>query len=239
MHWMTKTMKTFLTPNHLLTAALTAALFLTGAQSTEAKAAAKKAPKPAPAAPAPAPAPQVAAPGPKPTTPPQAFVQSLYARLNVLAKSASTLDALHGKIGDELKVVVDYPEMAKLALGQKWAEISEAQRKEFVTHLTGMVLNTYVKRFKPGQSIEIHYGQAPRALPDDRVQIPTTITVGKSSAEVHYSLRPNAGTWWVYDIVVDEASQVQTYRQSFKKILDKEGWPGLMTRMKKAAEKKV
>jgi ABC-type transporter MlaC component len=43
----------------------------------------------------------------------------------------------------------------------------------------------------------------------------------------------------VYDIVVDDASQVQTYRKNFKNILDKEGWPGLMTRMKKAAEKKV
>ena len=198
------------------------------------------APKPATTKPAAAdalkPAPTTTA---KPTTPPQGFVQGLYDRLNVLAKGAPTLDALHGKIGDELKTVVDYSEMAKLALGQKWTEINDAQRKEFLTYLTGMVLNTYVKRFKPGQAIDIRYGQAPRTLPDDRVQVPTTITVGKTSAEVQYALRPHEGRWWVYDIVVDEASQVQTYRQSFKKILDKEGWSGLMTRMKKAAEKKV
>ena len=54
-----------------------------------------------------------------------------------------------------------------------------------------------------------------------------------------YDLLPRGGQWAVYDILVDDASQVQTYRQSFKKILDKEGWPGLMTRMRKAAEKKV
>lgn len=175
----------------------------------------------------------------KPTVAPQAFVESLYGRMNTLSKAAPTLDALHGKIGEELRAIVDYPEMSKLALGQKWAEIDDAQKKEFVGYLTGMVLNTYVKRFKPGQAIEIRYGAAPKQLPDDRVQVASTITVGKTSAEVHYALRPSLGRWWIYDIVVDEASQVQTYRQSFKKILDKEGWPGLMSRMKKAAEKKV
>jgi phospholipid transport system substrate-binding protein len=180
-----------------------------------------------------------AQPEKRPTVTPQKFVDSLYERLNVLAKGAPNLDVLHAKIGDELKGIVDYPEMAKLALGQKWLEIDEAQKAEFIGYLMRMVQNTYVKRFKPGQAIDIQYGSAPRELPDGRVEVPTTITVGKTSAEVHYKLLPAQGRWWVFDIVVDEASQVQTYRSNFKKILDKEGWPGLMTRMKKAAEKKV
>ena len=184
-------------------------------------------------------APAKLAPDAKPTVAPQKFVESLYERLNVLSKASSTLDVLHDKIGLELTGIIDYAEMAKLALGPKWLEINESQKKEFVDYLTRMVQNTYVKRFKPGQAIDIQYGAAPKQLPDDRVQVGTTITVGKTSAEVNYALRPFAGRWWVYDIVVDDASQVQTYRQSFKKILDKEGWPGLMTRMKKAAEKKV
>jgi len=175
----------------------------------------------------------------KPSQAPQKFVEGLYERVNTLAKGAATLAALHGKIGDELKTIVDYPEMARLALGQKWAEIDEGQKKEFLGYLTGMVLNTYVKRFKPGQAINIKYAAAPKQLPEERVQVASTITVGQTSAEVHYALRPMAGHWMIYDIVVDEASQVQTYRQSFKKILDKEGWPGLMSRMKKAAEKKA
>ena len=175
----------------------------------------------------------------KPTIAPQKFIESLYERLSALSKSTPTLDTLHAKMGDELKQIIDYPEMAKLALGQKWAEIDEAQKKEFVDLLTKMVQNSYVRRFKPGQTVEIKYGAAPKLLPDDRVQVATTLTVGKTSAEVHYALRPSQGRWWVYDIVVDDASQVQTYRKNFKNILDKEGWPGLMTRMKKAAEKKA
>lgn len=181
---------------------------------------------------------QPEAPAAKPSVAPQKFVEGLYERMNTLSKAAANLDALHAKIGEELKSVVDYPEMARLALGQKWLEIDDAQKNEFVGHLKGMVLNTYVKRFKPGQAVDIKYG-ATKNLPEDRALVATTITVGKTTAEVSYGVRPGPGRWLVYDIIVDEASQVQTYRQSFKKILDKEGWPGLMTRMKKAAEKKV
>jgi ABC-type transporter MlaC component len=46
---------------------------------------------------------------------------------------------------------------------------------------------------------------------------------------------PRDGRWWVYDIVVDDASQLQTYRRSFSKILDKEGWDGLIKRMQRSA----
>lgn len=178
---------------------------------------------------------QKPAPEQKPTMSAQPFVEGLYARLGALSKAAPTLDVLHQKIGAELDGVVDYPEMARLALGAKWTEIDAAQKQEFLKYLAGMVQKTYVKRFKPGQDIQIRYAPAPKSLGEDRVQVASTMTVGKTSAEVAYALHPVNGQWRVYDIVVDEASQVQTYRQSFKKILDKEGWPGLMTRMKKAA----
>ena len=175
----------------------------------------------------------------KPVITPQKFVESLYERMNVLSKSAATLDVLHAKIGEELRGVVDYPEMGRLALGEKWTQIDEAQKAEFLDYLTRMVQNTYVKRFKPGQAIEIEYGATPRLLADDRVQVMTTITVGKTTVEVQYALRPAHGRWWVYDIIVDEISQVQTYRKNFKSRLDKDGWPGLMKTMKSVAEKKV
>ncbi len=185
------------------------------------------------AAPAPAPAPS-GHPGD-----PQKFIAGLYTRLDQMSQNAKSVDELHGRIGQELTGIVDYVEMGRLTLGAKWNDITEPQRKEFTGLLSGMVVNTYVRRFKPGTAIEISYAAAPKALSEGKVQVQTTIKVKKTSADVHYDLLPRGGQWAVYDILVDDASQVQTYRQSFKKILDKEGWPGLMTRMRKAAEKKV
>lgn len=169
-------------------------------------------------------------------TDPQKFVAALYDRLNQLTQQSANLPELHKNIGQELSGVVDYTEMARLTLGQKYAEVTEPQRKEFTELLSKMVINTYVKRFKPGTAVEIawHGVRTPSA---GRAVVSTTLKVKKTSADVQYAMLQKDAHWHVYDIVVDDASQVQTYKQSFRKILDKEGWEGLIKRMKKAANK--
>lgn len=214
----------------VVTVALLGAWSMPAAAKGKAKAATAKAPVVAEQA--------AAAPTGEPGDP-QKFIAGLYQRLDHLSQNTKTIDELHTRIGQELTSIVDYPEMGRLTLGTRWGEITDAQKTEFTGLLRAMVINTYVRRFKPGTAIEISYAAAPKSLSAGKVQVQTTIKVKKTSADVHYNLLPRTGQWAVYDILVDDASQVQTYRQSFKKILDKEGWPGLMQRMRKAAEKKV
>ncbi len=196
---------------------------------------------PSKVAPAPAAATASAAPtAPKPERPaadPRQYVESLYRRLNQLSKDAKDLTSLHRAIGDELRGVLRLDEMARQTLPTTWATLQPAQRDEFTLLLGKMVTNTYVKRFRPGSEVTIAYKQV-RPAGDGRSEVQTTLTVQKTSADVHYALVGFDGRWWVYDIVVDEASQVQSYRQNFAKILNKEGWSGLIARMKKAADKK-
>lgn len=215
---------------HLLGLLLTTALLATPALAAAGKGAGKKAPEGTAAA---HPATPNAASSEKD---PQKFVAALYARLNTLSQQAVNLAALHKSIGAELQGVIDYTEMAKLTLGPKYATLSSAQAKEYTDLLARMILNTYVKRFKPGTAVEISYDGV-RTPSAGRAVVATTIRVKKTSADVQYALTQASGQWMVYDIVVDEASQVQTYKQSFRKILDKEGWDGLIKRMTKAANK--
>ncbi len=169
---------------------------------------------------------------------PRKFIEELYQHLNELSKKTADLTALHKVIGDDLETVVDFAEMARLTLPGKWDTLVDAQKTEFTGLLTKMVRNTYVKRWKPGNPVEIQYGKV--ATPaGDKADVATTITVNKTSAEVLYKLHQSGGHWLVWDIVVDDASQVQTYRSSFKKVLEREGWDGLIKRMKKAADKKA
>ncbi len=204
-------------------------------------AAAPKAAKPAnppaaapatPAAPAPSAGPK------KPAGDPQKFIAGLSAKLDQQSKATSDVAALHKAIGDELHGVIDFAEMAKLTLPGQWDGLQPEQRTEFTQLLTRMVINTYVKRFKPGTPVEITYKQT-RSLPGGRSEVQTVLKVKTTSADVNYQLLPGDGRWWVFDIVVDDASQVQSYRQNFAKILGKEGWSGLIARMKKAADKKT
>lgn len=218
--------------SRLIACALVASFALPAAAAAKAP----KAPAPAPAAPT---APAAAPIGPKkPAGDPQKFIAGLSVKLDQLAKSTSDLAALHKAIGDELRGVIDFAEMAKLTLPSQWDGLQPEQKTEFTQLLTRMVINTYVKRFKPGTPVEISYKQT-RSLPGGRSEVQTVLKVKSTSADVNYQLLPGDGRWWVFDIVVDDASQVQSYRQNFAKILGKEGWSGLIARMKKAADKKT
>ena len=169
---------------------------------------------------------------------PQKHIAAMSDRLQAMAKAASHAAALHAAIGKELQLAVDWSEMSRLTLPTQWETLQPAQRTEFTQLLAKMVTNTYVKRFQAGTEVAVEHKGA-KALGDGRTQVTTTVTVKKTSAEVAYLLRKSEGCWRVTDIVVDEASQVQSYRQNFAKILAKEGWSGLIARMTKAANKKA
>lgn len=206
-------------------------------------AAKKQAPAKAAAA-APAPAAPTAIPGKLAACPansaadPQKHVAAMSDRVNAMAKAAASPAALHAAIGQELQSAVDWGEMARLTLPTQWETLQPAQRQEFISLLSKMVINTYVKRFQAGTEVAVEF-KGVKALGDGRTQVTTAVTVKKTSADVAYLLRKTEGCWRVTDIVVDEASQVQSYRQNFAKILTKEGWAGLIARMTKAANKKA
>jgi phospholipid transport system substrate-binding protein len=173
---------------------------------------------------------------------PNAFVKGLHDRLTALAQTTPDKAALHAKIGDDLRGLIDWGEMGRLALGAKWQEVTPAQRQEFTDLMAQMVVNTYVKRFEPGRAVAVAWG-APQPVAGGKAEVRSVLTVGKTTADVHYFLLARGDAkgarWWVWDLTVDGASQVQSYKKSFGKVLAKEGWDGLITRMKKAAAKKV
>jgi ABC-type transporter MlaC component len=194
--------------------------------------AAPAASRPAPAGPSTTPKAAGKAPGD-----PKGWIEGLSKKLDNLSQAASNQTALHGQIGKALDDIVDYAEMGRQTLPKQWAGLTEEQKAEFLTLLRKMLHNTYVKRFKAGTAVNITFGQT-RKLADGRVEVRTELTVKRTSADVYYAMHPGDGQWWVYDITVDDASQVANYRKSFGKILDKEGWAGLIKRMTKAANKK-
>lgn len=220
--------------------ALVAALLLPGvADAKPKKKAAPAAARPDAAAPA---APAGIAITPKasngrPAGDPKQWIDNLAKRLDTLSQGAKGDGALHAQIGQALDELVDYAEMGRLALPKHFDTFTDAQKGEYLTLLRKMLHNTYVKRFKAGTTVKIVYQQV-RQLSEGKVEVQTELTVKRTSADVHYAMHPGDGRWWVYDITVDDASQVGNYRKSFTKIMTKEGFEGLITRMTKAANKK-
>jgi len=168
-----------------------------------------------------------------PATSPRTLIEGLYVEFNRISNKSINLKEIHATMKQRLNFFMDYREMSSRILGKvRWDKLFKPQRQEFQSLLSSMVRNGHVKRFKPGRKIAISYDDYVRVLKDGRAQVRTTVEIGKTSADVYYSMHFKNGDWAVYDIVVDEVSQVQTYRKSFRKVLKKEGWKGLIKRMR-------
>jgi len=53
---------------------------------------------------------------------------------------------------------------------------------------------------------------------------------------IDYRMHLANGAWRVIDISTDGASMVQSYRRQFRRIISREGWDGLLSRMRSRLE---
>jgi ABC-type transporter MlaC component len=112
-----------------------------------------------------------------------------------------------------------------------WQTLDNDQRTAFVAALQGHFLQVPVERIR-NEPVQLEYGGT-RLQGGVTAQVLTNITVGSSTTEAEFALqRGNAG-WIVVDVAVDGTSFVKTYQRAIRRVLEKEGWTGLMRRMRK------
>jgi phospholipid transport system substrate-binding protein len=133
---------------------------------------------------------------------------------------------------------VDLPGMLQSALGARWKELTEAQRKRLVgafehrfRQLSGKELDSY-------RSTKIEYLPEAEA-PGGAVKVPTRVVVQGEPTEIAYAMREEKGGWRIVDVIVDGVSTVENYRSSFNRVIAKEGVDGLIKRLEKGTVAKA
>ena len=126
---------------------------------------------------------------------------------------------------------VDLEGMLQAALGARWKEMPEKQRRRLVAafenrfrQLSGRELDSY-------RSTEIEY--LPEKESSGDVTVPTKVVVKGEPTEIAYAMRKEKAGWRIVDIVVDGVSTVQNYRSSFNRIIQKDGVDELIRRLEK------
>jgi phospholipid transport system substrate-binding protein len=129
---------------------------------------------------------------------------------------------------------VDLPGMIQSALGNRWKELSEAQKKRLVSafekrfrQLSGNELGSY-------RTTNVEYFPETEA-PGGVVKVPTKVVVKGEPTEIAYAMREEKGGWRIIDVVVDGVSTVDNYRSSFNRIIAKEGVDGLVKRLERGS----
>lgn len=144
------------------------------------------------------------------------------------------------KLANEL---IDFRELASRALDEHWKKRSDDEREEFLTLLQNLLEANYKKKLEGqevGEDYQIEYTEEKQR--GDRALVRTIVKWGESDKErkpVEYKMMKGEKGWVIYDLVIDDISLEETYRESYTKIIEKDGWDTLIEKMKeKIAELK-
>ena len=164
---------------------------------------------------------------------PTKFVKEVNIEIqNQLKKPDASVPKLE-KIADKY---VDFLELAKRALGKEWDKLDKKQQAEFSDTMKGLLRASYAQKAIGQGQAEVTYGK--EKISDDEATVATQIKVKKDSYPVDYKLYrhdPKA-PWKIYDVVTDEVSLVETYRDQFRKLIAEKGYPGLLSTLKAKKE---
>ena len=125
---------------------------------------------------------------------------------------------------------VSYEDMAKHALGIQWLSLVAWERREFVDLFVQLLRDSFAGKIDSYADEHVLYLSEQR---DDRTaEVRTKVSGRKTDTLLDFRLSDRAGTWLVYDVVIDGASIVHNYRAQFASIIRDASYPGLVKKMR-------
>ncbi len=130
---------------------------------------------------------------------------------------------------------LDYDRLAKLSLDREWDKRSPGELKKFVSLLRQLVERQYQRNMESTLQYKVKWvGTEPI---DTGVKVKSSARSMKKKRQppitIDYSMSPAGKEWKVFDIFTDDVSLVKNYKRQFRRVINDEGWKGLIQRMEK------
>jgi phospholipid transport system substrate-binding protein len=123
----------------------------------------------------------------------------------------------------------DFMRMTRLAVGRSWQQASDAQKEQLVREFRTMLVRTYSTSLTAYRNQKIEVKPLKMAAADKEVTVRTAvIQQGGPPIPIDYAMEKAEGGWKVFDVVIDGASLVTTYRSTFNEQVQKGGIDGLV-----------
>ena len=143
---------------------------------------------------------------------------------------------LAGKVTTSVRDFLDIDELGKRAMADQWSKLSAAQQQEFLSTLRALIEDNYVRGLRSNLQYTVDYN-GETTDKDGNVVVATTINTKRKNRafkiQIDYVLKKDGGKLKAWDVKTDGVGLVENYRTQFNKIVDKEGFTGLIARMKK------
>ncbi len=163
----------------------------------------------------------------------QSFLEGRHEQANrILQRPANEQRTI--ALTDLLESLLDYQWLAEAALGDHWGAHSEEERAEFVSLLRQLVQRSYSANLQRTLNFQVDYTGAARRGSNVLVQTMARSRENRRAppVSIDYTMRHRDGRWRVVDITTDGQSLVDGYRGQFHRIIERDGWGGLVERMR-------
>ena len=123
----------------------------------------------------------------------------------------------------------DSQEVSKRTLSTYWKDLTEQQRQEFTRLFVALVEKTYSHNLdRYNRSVQFFYDH--ERIDDNFSEVDTRVLdpVQNKTFSIVYRLHNVDGKWLVYDVVIENVSMVQNYRNQFNRILAKSSYEELL-----------
>jgi phospholipid transport system substrate-binding protein len=124
----------------------------------------------------------------------------------------------------------DFERMTRLAVGRSWNQATPEQRKALVEQFRALLVRSYSAAFSGYQSIVIEVKPLRMQPNETDVQVHSELKLpgGAPPIAVDYGMVKTPSEWKVWDVIVQGASLVLTYRGTFAEIIKESGIDGLI-----------
>ena len=152
---------------------------------------------------------------------------------NPVYVNPTTRGPLRQQIEDEVLHIFDFGEFSSRTVGPRWRTFSPDQQRRFSDAFAELLINTYLNKIDGYNGEQVLYTGETVSPEGRRVEVQTLITMkdGKK-VPVAYRMLPKRGSWFVYDVLIENLSLVKNYRTQFQDILNSASPDQLIARIR-------
>jgi phospholipid transport system substrate-binding protein len=153
-------------------------------------------------------------------------------------KRRATLDA-------EAKKLFDFETLAQKALSKNWETGTAEQQAEFIDLFSYLVRDTYLDQIEGNSAKGFSVNWGSESITGETAVVNANVTgktaEGKSvNIKLVYKLINKGGNWMVFDVITDDSSLLDTYKDTFSKMFKKEGsFDGVLIKLRAKTGRKA
>ncbi len=143
---------------------------------------------------------------------------------------------LAAKVTSSVRGFLDIEQLGKRAMVDNWSKLSKTQQDQFSKLLRELIEDNYIRGLRANLTYEVEYvGESTDK--DGNTIVQTKIKTQRKGRPytigVDYVLVKESDKLRAFDVKTDGVGLVENYRTMFNKIMAKDGFDGLIAKMKK------